>query len=45
MVCIMMGLNLRRLNRTEMCVTNLQGLQHDVEKKKKTKNSPDTAPS
>ena len=24
--CITMSLNLRRLNRTEMCVTDLQGL-------------------
>ena len=29
----MMSLNLRRLNRTEMCVTDLQGLQLDVEEK------------
>ena len=30
--CIMTGLNLRRLNRTEMCVIDLQGLQRNVEK-------------
>ena len=32
-----MSLNLRRLNRTEMCVTDLQGLQRDADEKKKTK--------
>ena len=39
-----MSLNLKKLNHTELCVTDLQGLlmQHG---EKKIENSPDTAPS